>query len=336
MSTLALWMLHGTLRDVDHLNAEALVLVDRINRLNSAMTEIQVHLYELQSGRERHLDTLIDDVEAAEGLITSIGSHYLVHGPDTKDHYLDLQTRFPRFRDSVSSLATVQDIRLTAEHNLEAMRLAVGIRESVRHIGAQAKRHAREEQSELGASFRRIVLGTAIGYALVINVSIIILLRAASLIIRPVDKLVETSRQLTHKHSGNRAEGRQNDEFLELAEAYDLLAEQVRKAEQQRMETLTHVAVTLNHELNNALATIEMQLRILGRNAKSDQRLESSLRNIRESMNRMSHTVESLKRIKQIVLTEYSSGIQMLDLKRSTQENLAMEPDHLPSTTRDS
>ncbi len=143
------------------------------------------------------------------------------------------------------------------------------------------------------------------------------------MVLRPVDKLVEASRKYIHDHFDYRANLDQKDEFLEMADAYNRLAERVQSAERQRLEMVAQVAVTLNHELNNAMATIEMQLQLLASQSGSGEKYQAPLRQIRENLRRMAATVASLKHIRRIVLTEYISGTQMLDLQRSVEDKPA-------------
>ncbi len=252
-------------------------------------------------------------------LLAEIGGHYVVCEPGAVPFYQDLVARYPEFERRISSLATAQDQELARQYNVKALESAIAMREDVSWINRSAREHARREQLELAGRFRWVVLGMALGCMLVINVSIIVLLRAAAMVLDPMDQLVEASRQLTHERFDYRTHLDRKDEFFELAEAYNSLAERLQTQEQRRMETLGQAALTLNHELNNATATIELQLQILARQAGGDNRLESCLRRIRESLRRMVRTVESLKNIRRIVLTDYTAGVKMLDLQRSTQ-----------------
>ena len=169
--------------------------------------------------------------------------------------------------------------------------------------------------------FRWIVMGLGIVFLVLINVSVVLLLRAAAQVLRPVDKLVEATRELAHEHYDHRVQLQEDDEFDRLAEAYNSLAEHLQRNEKQRMNVLAQVGLTLNHELNNAMATIELQLGMLGRGASGDLQAERRLRTIHESLNRMKETVQSLKSVRRIVLTEYSPGMQMLDLAQSMRDD---------------
>jgi signal transduction histidine kinase len=86
--------------------------------------------------------------------------------------------------------------------------------------------------------------------------------------------------------------------------------------ERRRMETLQQVAVAINHELNNCVATIGLQLRLLDRRAGQSPRLSESLRQIDSSLHRITGAVQSLKNARRIVLTDYLPGTKMLDLQK--------------------
>ena len=169
--------------------------------------------------------------------------------------------------------------------------------------------------------FRWIVLGLGIVFLALVNLSVILLLRAAGMVLRPVDRLIEATHELARGHFDHRVQLDENDEFDHLAEACNSLAEHLQQNEQQRMSVLGQVGLTLNHELNNAMATIELQLCMLGRGANGDLQAERRLRTIHESLNRMKETVQSLKNVRRIVLTEYSPGMQMLDLVQSMRDD---------------
>ena len=320
MGICAIWMLQGVLGDLDHIRTEATQIVDDAGGLHLALLAIEIDLYQLQLGQQRHFNNLILHVNQARKFIAAIGNHYVVHKAGAKPFglYRDLAAKFPHFEEQIELLATVQDPDLAREYNMRTSMTAMKLRESVRRIDTAARAHAREEQLALTSRLRWLILGMALGYLFVVNVSIIVLWRASSMVLRPVDTLVEASRQLTHERLDHRARLTGNDEFTELANGYNTLAERLQANEQRRMEMLGQVALTLNHELNNAMATIEMQLQLLTRGSGGDGKFESGLRRIRDGLRRMAETVESLKHIRRIVLTDYVAGVKMLDLQRST------------------
>jgi signal transduction histidine kinase len=96
--------------------------------------------------------------------------------------------------------------------------------------------------------------------------------------------------------------------------------------ERRRMEVVQQVAVAVNHELNNCVATIDLQLRLVGKRAPESPKLSESLRQIDQSLRRITSAVQSLKNVRRIVLTDYLPGTKMLDLHRSVQDEQATIP----------
>ena len=172
-------------------------------------------------------------------------------------------------------------------------------------------------QSRLVTRFRWIVVGLTLAFIVLVNVSILVLLRTARLILRPVHDLVEASHRLAKEDFACRVRLQGRDEFDELANAFNELAEQLQEGERRRIETLQHVARAVNHELNNALSILELQLKIIER--RPDGPVPATqLRQIHETLARMSGTVRALGNVRRIVLTDYLPGTPMLDLQRSS------------------
>ena len=169
------------------------------------------------------------------------------------------------------------------------------------------------------SEFRWIVFGLATAFLVTINVSVVLLLRMSVMILRPMERLVAATDLLAHNEFGTRVQIDGNDEFDQLARAFNVMAERLEGNERRRIETLQQVAVAVNHELNNCIATINYQLRLAGRYAPDCPGLDKSLRQIDQSLSRMTASVQSLKNIRRIVLTDYLPGTKMLDLQRSVE-----------------
>jgi signal transduction histidine kinase len=179
----------------------------------------------------------------------------------------------------------------------------------------------------LAGRLKWTVLGLSLAFLVLINASAVVLVRAAGMVLNPVDRLVRASRELAAERFEHRvALDREDDEFGELAHAYNQLAEELQANERKRIETLGMTALALNHELNNAMGMIELQLQLMSRRTSDAQRVEACLRRIGEGLARMGNVVESLKHVKRIVLTDYVEGTKMLDLQKSTERD-----DPLPS-----
>jgi signal transduction histidine kinase len=178
----------------------------------------------------------------------------------------------------------------------------------------------------VAADFRNRVLALSVVFLVVMNVSVLVLLRTAGMVLRPVDALLEATRQLGRERFDYRVQIEQHDEFGELARAYNSLAAQLQANEQRKLETLGQVALTLNHELNNAMSVIELQVQLLSRQSGAGPAAEKYARQIHGSLDRMGRTLDALKHVRRIVLTDYTSGVKMLDLTRSVQEDAPAPP----------
>ncbi|MCX5690753.1 MAG: HAMP domain-containing protein, partial [Planctomycetota bacterium] len=140
------------------------------------------------------------------------------------------------------------------------------------------------------------------------------------------------SRMLAAERFDHRVTVDEQDEFGELARAYNYLASQLQASEEHKAEALRQLAVTLNHGLNNAMSIIELQLGLLDRQSGGNPAHAAHLREIRTSLGRMTDIVASLKQIRRVVLTDYLPGQKMVDLERS----VGLEPPSPPAAQVDS
>ena len=319
VAVVAIWLLQGVLHNMDHIGREYAVVAEDIGRMSGTITEIEIELRELQLKRQRHLDVLIGLVEDLRLQKTRVGAEFNRPLPEGKAYFDQVEEVFPIFERHVGMLATTQDPELAAAHTTEAMGASVSLRRDILALSRLMHEHIMREQDESMAWFRWLVLALAIVFLLVINTSVMVLLRMANMILRPVDQLVEASRRLANEEFAYRVNVPQKDEFGELARAYNHLAEQLQANERRKLETLAQTGVMLNHELNNVSAIIKLQLQLLSRQNDGNPAFERALRQINDSLNRMTATVDALKRVQRIVLTDYSADTKMLDLERSIQ-----------------
>lgn len=317
----ALLLLQDVVRGLDHVNGQAMAAVDEVNSLSLHITRVQVALYHLQLRRTHHLDELIDLVESTRTLMDRVGKHYLTREQEGQSLFERIGRQIPTFERHVGALATSRDVDQALVHNQAALATSVALQRDILQLGQIVRAHARAEQDELASRFRWTVLGLTVVFLLVINISILVLLRMASMVVRPVERLVEASRQLAQGKFDHRVHLDQRDEFDELAQAYNDLAEQLAATEERRIEMIGQVARAMNHELRNATAIIELQLQLLSRKSNRDPALEKHLHQIHESLERTTRTVEALHRVRRIVLTDYTSGVKMLDLEQSVRDD---------------
>ncbi len=323
VAVLAIWLLQGVLHNMDHTGREDALAADGITQMATTISEIEINLREIQLKRERHLDKLIELVENLGRETSRVDAEFAPSLPEGKPYFDDVVAVFPRFQRHIGMLANTQDPELAALHAADAMSASVVLRRDILTLSQLMQQHIVREQDTSMAWFRWLVLALAIVFLLVINISVMVLLRMAHMILRPVDQLVEASRRLAHEEFDYRVDVAQKDEFGELARAYNHLAEQLQANEDRKLETLVQTGVMLNHELNNVSTIIKLQLQLLGRQADGNPAFERTLRQINDSLNRMTSTVEALKHVRRIVLTDYNAGTKMLDLQRSVEEPAA-------------
>jgi nitrate/nitrite-specific signal transduction histidine kinase len=316
----AILLLQDVLQDLDHLSTAASAGCFQANKLASTITAVEVELNDITLNDDAHLDGLIEQVDLLEDQVAELGEFYVTQ-TDGREAFDRLNELLPTFIRHVGNLATTQDPELSAIHTAQALQTSVAMRNEIAELGNISQVHMRAEQAQVTSKFRWIVLGVVVVFLVAINVAIAMLLRAASMVLRPVDRLVDASRRLAHEEFDHRVQIAQHDEFDELAQAYNHLAEQLQLNEQRKLETLQYVARTLNHELNNAISIIEMQLNVVARSSDDHAAMERPLKEIRDALRRMSGTVHALTRIRRIVLTDYLEGMQMLDLQRSAEED---------------
>lgn len=306
----AVALLQRVVSEVDHVNADAALLTGGVQELSAAVTSVEMQRLNAGTGGgdQRALE---HDLRAVEDAVARIGEHPIMRPPDgpAAEVYQELTVQVAGF--------------LTAAERLppdDLARSALALRDQVREIGRITGEHVAAERTSLAVMFRRLVLGLTVAAMIMVNISVIVLLRVLFMILRPVDALVEASRQLARERFDHRVEIDSDDEFGELAHAYNRLAEQLAANEARKMETLRQVAVTLNHDLNNAISVIEMQLRLLDPRDGEDPSLQRRLGRIHESLARMAQTIRSLTQVRRIVLTEYLPGEYMLDIERSAED----------------
>jgi nitrate/nitrite-specific signal transduction histidine kinase len=313
-------LLQSVVEDLDRATLEHSALEDTIVQLDATITQVELDLRQLQLKSNRHLDEVIESLDRLHKRCDDLAHDYAF--PEGKDAADRLSQALGKLEHHVSALATTEDAMLAAGHMDQALAAVVEVRKSTQDVGELLHTHVAKQSQAVTGRFRLLVQGLAVLFLILINVSALVLLRVATMVLRPVEQLVEASRQLAGERFNYRVEVDQQDEFQELARSYNHLAAQLESNEQRKLQMLSQVALTLNHELNNAGAIIELQLKLLGRQAGGSPTSEAYLRQIHESLARMTRTVESLKKVRRIVLTDYVAGMKMLDLERSVEEDV--------------
>lgn len=314
-----LWFLQGMFGRIQHLNDEAWVTVDRSNQFNANVHDCQkvMHEYLSHPGQIPSVDVL---VASAREVFERIAESSVVKGnpnPDLTKAMRIIGDRLPAFLQGVQKFPHASDVDT---RRVEAARLvadAEPIEAAIGDLMQIVREEARSEQGQIASSFRYGLVGLSIGFILILNVVILSFIRVISTVQRPMDLLVRTARSVD---SGDSPAGDSDpkDEFDQLADILNRMAKQVQTTEASRLEVLGQVATAMNHELNNAINIIELQLKLLSRNSDTPQ-MQAHIKQIHETLQRMTRAVETLRQARRIVLTDYVGGTKMLDLQRSAE-----------------
>jgi nitrogen fixation/metabolism regulation signal transduction histidine kinase len=318
----AIWLLQGVLGEMDHTSVQDATVVETSNHMAEAITQVEIELREVQLGHTRHVDALVEAIETLRADADAFGREYARPIPQAQPLYASITVRLAEFQDAVGMLATTEDAALARRHMERAVTASIGLRQGILEAARLMREHTNAQERQTVIRFRWVVLGLAVVFLLMINVSVMMLLRMGQMVLKPVEALVDASRRLAREEFGHRVKVAEGNEFGELAAAFNRLAENLQANEKRKLETLAQTAIMLNHELNNASAIIKLQLKLLERQSTGNPSFERALRQINESLARMTATVEALKRIRRIVLTDYPGDLKMLDLEKSVQEEV--------------
>lgn len=237
----------------------------------------------------------------------------------------------PAFADRLDALARLSDAADIGEARDQVLRSHIGVQTDILELTRLARAFAADSQTAITNRFRWIVLGVAVASILVVNVSILVVLRTVGLVLRPMEQIIAATSIWARERFDHRIALDQPDEFGQLARALNQMADRLEVSELRKIETLQQTARMLNHELNNALAIISLQVQLLDRSRNASPELKDRLDRIRACLARMTNTVDLLKQVRRIVLTDYVPGEKMLDLPRSISEGGSAEDEPPPA-----
>jgi len=312
-------LMQGVLRDLEHINDTAAVGTTASRALGESVALIESVLREGSPLTQDQVDLVVESAQSISNEIDGLQSYYSTE-PGGAELYSGLDTARLHLEGSVDAFVAASGGSSADEHVAVLASTSLMRSEIFAHSDF-AFGHMKEEQLWVTARFRAAAIGLAVVFVVLINIAIILLIRAASMVLRPVDQLLDASRHLALEEYDYRVEVGPKDEFAELAAGFNTLAQHLETNEQRKIETLHQVARTLNHELNNAIAIIELQLRMVAKSPSYDPASGRQLELIHQTLRKMNHTVTSLTQVRRVVLTDYIEGVKMLDLKLSTQAN---------------
>ncbi len=313
----AVVLMRGILNDLEDISSVSIIATTTTSTMIEAITNIESELNNPADAEALNTGKLAREMNTLQTQVEEIRSFYEPHLED-QDPCQNLEQAMKTLEDNIASIPSASPDALSGlrARTLEAVRL---MRQEILWQTDFAIDLMKNEHKSVTARFRWTAIGLAGIFVLLINISIVVLLRAASFVLKPVDRLVEASRHLAREEYDYRVAIGADDEFAEMAQAFNSLAEHLEANEQRKIETLHQVARTMSHELNNAIAIIDLQLSMVARSSGNDPTSAKQLKLIHETLRRMNETIIALTRVRRVVLTDYIKGVKMLDLKRSTE-----------------
>jgi len=322
-------LIQSVLSDMEHINAIALTDTAATRRVTQTVETIAQELHDGNPDQQREINPfdqamsqLNDELGELNELQALNGTtqHAQDHPTKLQEAYYDLETATIAFNargDEPTNQRLDQPTQALNQMRQQILNHAELTFDQMKTAHIQATKRLRSTAITL-----------AVIFVLLINISIILLLRVSSTILQPIDRLLEASRHLANEDYDYQIHIKRNDEFDDLAKAFNAMGKQLGANEKMKIETLHQVARTLNHELNNAIEIIELQLKMVTRSPNYDQRSNQPLERVHESLNHINETVATLTQVRRVVLTDYIKGVKMFDLKRSTQPDppLAQNP----------
>lgn len=299
-AVIAISLFQRALLDIDRINSEAMVLVESLGRVDEAISRIE----DARDGLAPADPELERTLHAELATLAANPAMRIPGSPQAES--------FARLADQIPEILDQRDTTKSHERSAHA-----AIRARLHELGHGIQSYIGVQQAHFSGNLRWLVVAMTLGALVMVNVAILVLLHTAQVVLKPVGQLVEGSRELAAERFDHRVHMDRKDEFGELAQAYNRLAEQLQAIEERKAESLRQLAVTINHDLNNAMATIEMQLSLLDRESGRDKNLARYFRDIQATLTRMSVRVASLKEIRRVVLTDYVDGQKMVDVEQS-------------------
>lgn len=316
----AIVLLERLLERLDESRAVTTTYIARLHDLGAQVIEIETRLHIARDAEGKvSEEDLLNDARGIRLSLDRILADDLdwpadSPGPVVLDR---LREGLPLLASQMESMAQAVETGGEVDHHIALLASQGVMQADILTLTRHARALASARQVEITWYFRWVVLGIAVAAIVVVNISVLVVLRITGMVLRPVDLLMRASGEWARERFDHRVPTDLPGEFGQLALTYNGLAAQLAANEQRKVETLHQAARTLSHELNNALAIIELQVQLLHRRADATAELPDRLARIRSCLARMNGTIEALQRVRQIVLTDYVPGQKMLDLPRS-------------------
>lgn len=319
LAVVAIWILQDISADYEKASSDTEALVAHCGELNKTVERVESFLYDRVRDENVSIEELLVYMEELTTQIATFDLNPESIDPQAVGALQGVVVQLANMGQSSGLFREATTVQMS-----ESKELIARIHSHSLAIMLHALEGNRGDQRDLNRRFRQTLIVIAVGFLATINICILLLLRTGLKILRPVDLLVDSCRQLVEKRFDIRVKPELDGEFAILAATYNNLAQQLQDNEANRVDTIKQVALAINHELNNTLATINLELQLLKRRNGGGAEFDARVSEIEKNLRRMAKTVATLGNIRRIVLTEYISGTKMLDLDQSAQPEISV------------
>jgi HAMP domain-containing protein len=315
------WLMERAISHLDALDATSWASLDRAGRIDSLLSQIHNELHHLQSDQNTDQSKLSESVaKLGDELLELASAEELCCQGPALEICMEVRRQIPVVHASVKEILATETGPPPSEQIITALHAVDPLRERVHALSAAVRAHIKSEQAAFRLKLQRTVIAMIVVFLIVINVAVGLILRAASVVVRPIEQLVIATREIGEGRFAHRVEVASNgsqDEFMELSAALNKMAAKLESGQAQQMETLGQIARAMNHEINNVVSIINLQLQLLARQSVAMPELRPRLTQINDCLDRMTRVVRSLQNVRRFVLTDYLPGVKMLDLDQA-------------------
>lgn len=313
------WMMERALSRLNSMDTSAWAAIDRVNQVHGLLSQVhaQLHRMEVEPAFAAKSDQSLTALSAE--LIALTNTKGDCCKGSAEPICTEIRAAIPNV-DAALRAVTQSDTTARPQAVATAIKVVDPLRARVLDLSAAVRADVQTEQAAFRSHLKQTVIVLLAVFLVVINIAIGLLLRAAMVVVRPIESLVTATRELGEGHFDYRVEttaAKPNDEFTELSTAVNGMAAKLQTGQTQQMETLNQIARAMNHEINNVVAIIELQLQLLTRQSAAMPELRPRLNQITECLRRMTRVTSALQNARRIVLTDYLPGMKMLDLDQS-------------------
>ncbi|MBZ0172972.1 MAG: HAMP domain-containing protein, partial [Phycisphaerales bacterium] len=222
-AVVAIFLLQGVLGDLNRAGVESAASAEAIDGLENAVTAARESLEESGLSEPAYRRGVLDAGELVRGAFNRVSEH-----PVAVEAGAGCYRRIESMLPGIVPRQEWLDEHGLASWRENAPAFADDLTIEIAHLRQLSRGAAAGQQLDITRRLRNLIVGLTVAALVALNVTIILLLNTGEMIVRPVEALVEHSRELARERFGHRVERPGVKEFGELADSYNMLSEQLR------------------------------------------------------------------------------------------------------------